>query len=73
ALGFKQQIYEAIAVTANPGEENFSPVSVAISVLDPEKSVAPPATLTEFVAETPGVAENGQGGAFQTFSVRGVS
>jgi iron complex outermembrane receptor protein len=69
----KQEIYEAIAVTANPGEENFSPVSVAISVLDPEKSSAPPNSLTEFVSQTPGVSENGQGGLFQTYSVRGVS
>ncbi len=72
-LGLKQQIYEAIAVTANPGEENFSPVSVAISVLDPARSVVPPNTLTEFVAGTPGVAENGQGGILQTYSIRGVS
>ena len=69
----KQEIYEAIAVTANPGEENFSPVSVAISVLDPEKLAAPPNSLTEFVSATPSVSENGQGGLFQTYSVRGVS
>ncbi len=72
-LELKQEIYEAIAVTANPGENNFSPVSVAISVLDPGRSAAPPNTLTELVAATPGVAENGQGGIFQTFSIRGVS
>ncbi len=73
ALESKQELYETIAVSANPGEENFAPVSVAISVIDPSLSAAPPNTLTEFVAETPGVAENGQGGIFQTYSVRGVS
>ncbi len=72
-LELKQQLYETIAVSATPGEENFAPVSVAISVIDPGETSAPPNTLTEFVAETPGVAENGQGGIFQTYSVRGVS
>ncbi len=33
----------------------------------------PPATLTELVEGVAGVAENGQGGMFQVFSIRGVS
>ncbi|MGB5814187.1 MAG: carboxypeptidase-like regulatory domain-containing protein, partial [Thermoanaerobaculia bacterium] len=39
----KQEYYEEIAVSANRGEENFSPVSVAASVIQPGDSVAPPA------------------------------
>jgi iron complex outermembrane receptor protein len=69
----KQEIYEEIAVSANRGEQGFSPVSVASAVLDPTQAVTPPTTLTELVAEIPGVAENGQGGIFQTYSIRGVS
>lgn len=69
----KQEVYEEIAVTAAPGEDNFSPVSVATSVIDPDELPAPPSTLTDLVAEVPGVSQNGQGGIFQTYSIRGVS
>ena len=69
----KQEYYEEIAVSANRGEENFSPVSVAASVIQPEDSVAPPTDLTEMVSQVPSVSENGQGGLFQTYSIRGVS
>ena len=69
----KQAIYEEIAVSANRGEDNFSPVSIATAVVDPSASTAPPTTITEMVADAPGVAENGQGGIFQTYSIRGVS
>ncbi len=72
-LDVKQEYFEEIAVSANRGEENFSPVSVAADVLRPEESTAPPGSLTELVAEVPGVAENGQGGIFQAYSIRGVS
>jgi iron complex outermembrane receptor protein len=73
ALEAKQEYFEEIAISANRGEENFSPVSVAVDVLRPEEVSAPPGRLTELVAELPGVAENGQGGIFQTYSIRGVS
>lgn len=69
----KQEVFEEIAVSANRGEENFSPVSVATSVVEPDEIAAPPSTLTEMVAALPAVAENGQGGIFQTYSIRGVS
>ena len=72
-LTAKQEVFEEIAVSANRGEENFSPVSVAADVLRPEQAAAPPGRLTELVADLPGVAENGQGGIFQTYSIRGVS
>lgn len=72
-LAAKQQVFEEIAVSANRGEENFSPVSVAADVLKPEDAVAPASQLSELVATVPGVSENGQGGLFQTFSIRGVS
>ena len=69
----KQEVYEEIAVTAAPGEDNFSPVSVDASVIDPDELPAPPSTLTDMVVEVPGVSQNGQGGIFQTYSIRGVS
>jgi iron complex outermembrane receptor protein len=69
----KQEVYEEIAVTAAPGEDNFSPVSVATSIIEPDELPAPPSSLTDMVAEVPAVSQNGQGGLFQTYSVRGVS
>ncbi len=72
-LTAKQEVFEEIAVSANRGEANFSPVSVAADVLRPEDAAAPPGRLSELVAELPGVAENGQGGIFQNYSIRGVS
>ena len=72
-LAAKQEVFEEIAVSANRGEENFSPVSIAADVLRPEDAATPPGSLAELVAGLPGVSENGQGGIFQTWSIRGVS
>lgn len=69
----KQEVYEEIAVTAAPGEDNFSPVSVDASTIEPDELPAPPSTLTDMVVEVPAVSQNGQGGIFQTYSIRGVS
>jgi len=69
----KQEVYEEIAVSANRGEENFSPITVASSVVEAQDVVAPPATLTEMISTVPTVSENGQGGLLQTYSIRGMS
>ena len=72
-LQAKQEIYEEIAVSANRGEENFSPVTVASSVVEAQDAATPPATLTELISSVPTVSENGQGGLLQTYSIRGMS
>jgi iron complex outermembrane receptor protein len=69
----KQEIFEEIVVSANRGESGYAPVSVSASVVDPEKMSTPPATVAEMVVEVPGVSENGQGGLFQVYSIRGIS
>jgi iron complex outermembrane receptor protein len=69
----KQQIFQEIAVTATPGESSYAPSSSSATAINVDTMVAPPATLTEVVASSPGVAENGQGGIFQTYSIRGVA
>jgi iron complex outermembrane receptor protein len=71
-LEAKQEIFEAIAVSASPGEESFAPSSSTASVIDVSQLILPAATLAEVVVAVPGVAENGQGGIFQTYSIRGV-
>ncbi|MCP4200786.1 MAG: TonB-dependent receptor [bacterium] len=66
-------VREEIAVSANRSQGSYSPQSTAASVLTPEASAGLPSAVAELVAEVPGVSQNGQGGLFQTFSVRGVS
>ncbi len=69
-LDAKQEIYEEIAVTANRGEDAYAPVSVSVTTIEPGTARH---TLSELVSEVAGVSENGQGGIFQTYSVRGVA
>lgn len=69
----KQQIFEEIVVSASRGGDSFSPVSMDSTVIVPTEEAAAPSTLTDALIEVPGVSENGQGGLFQVFSVRGVS
>ena len=73
ALAAKQQVYEHVDVTASRGGATFAPESVASTVIKTEDKAAAPATLLELVEGVAGVAENGQGGIFQVFSIRGVS
>jgi outer membrane receptor protein involved in Fe transport len=69
----KQEIFQEIAVSATRGESLYAPSSSSASVLDVRRLTTPVATLTDVVATAPGVAENGQGGIFQTYSIRGVA
>ncbi len=73
ALQAKREVFEHVDVTASRGGGVFAPVSVASTVVHADDRVAAPATLTELVEGVAGVAENGQGGIFQVFSIRGVS
>jgi outer membrane receptor protein involved in Fe transport len=69
----KRTIYEDIVVSETTGGDAFAPAPIASTVVDPLDVVAPPSTLLDVVDEVPGVAENGQGGLFQVFSIRGIS
>ena len=73
-LEAKQEFYEEVMVTASRGAgDAYAPVSIASTVLHADQKVGAPSTLLEVVEGSPGVAENGQGGLFQVFSIRGVS
>lgn len=73
-LQAKQEVYERIDVTATRGgDDAFTPISVASTVITPEEQPTTPSTLTEILEGAPGVAENGQGGLFQVYAIRGVS
>lgn len=73
ALQAKQEVYEHVDVTASRGGSSYAPASVASTVIKVDDKAAAPSTLTELVEGVAGVAENGQGGIFQVFSIRGVS
>lgn len=69
----KQEVYEEIVVSADRAGDSFAPVTLTSTAVTPEESVRPPSTLLDLVDHVPGVAENGQGGIFQVYSIRGIS
>ncbi len=71
----KRQAYaEEIVVTARRGEgEALEPVSVAAIAVSPAETATPSTSVAELAAAAPGVAESGQGGRFQAYSIRGVA
>lgn len=70
----RQEVFDEITVSATRDAAGaFQPVSVAATSVKPEERPAPPSTLQEVIEAVPGVAENGQGGLFQTYSVRGIA
>ena len=73
-LQAKQAVFERIDVTAERSRTGvFRAPSVASTEVRPEDKAATPTTLVELVEGVAGVAENGQPGLFQVYSIRGVS
>ncbi len=73
ALQPKQAAFEKVIVTAYPVGAAVAPVSASATAVDREELPAPAGTLVEMAAAAPGVADSGQGGRFQAYSVRGVA
>lgn len=71
-LSPKQEIFEEVVVSASRGE-SAPPLSIAATLVHPERRAAPAATLVDVVSAVPGVSENGQAGIFQTYSIRGIA
>jgi outer membrane receptor protein involved in Fe transport len=70
----RQEVFDEVTVSATRDAAGvFQPVSTAATSVRPEEKPAPPSTLQEVIEGVPGVAENGQGGLFQTYSVRGTA
>lgn len=69
----RQVVYEEITVSASREGEAIYPVSVAATTVEALATAGAPATLSELVETVPGVSENGQGGLFQVYSIRGIS
>jgi iron complex outermembrane receptor protein len=64
---------ETVTVAAESDEVVIGPRGASTSVVDPEDAGGMPTALTDVVSTLPGVSQNGQGGLFQVFSIRGVS
>jgi len=70
----KQEIFEVINVSASRSPAGqATPPTLAASIVQPNDQALAPATLTDTVRNVAGVAENGQGGLFQVYSIRGIS
>lgn len=69
----KQTSYGEIVVTANrEGSAGVQPMSVAMSTIAARDRPAPPSSVVKLAEGMPGVAESGQGGLFQAYSIRGT-
>jgi iron complex outermembrane receptor protein len=69
----KQEAYGEIVVTANrEGSGGIQPISVATSSITVRDRPAPVPSVVELAEGMPGVAENGQGGLSQAYSIRGT-
>lgn len=74
ALTPKQEVFEVINVSASRSPAGqATPPTLAASIVQPADQPVAPATLTDAVRNVSGVAENGQGGLFQVYSIRGIS
>ena len=69
----KQKAYGEIVITANrESTTGVQPISVATSTISADDRPAPVTSVVDLAESMPGVAETGQGGLFQAFSIRGT-
>jgi len=66
-------LFEQIFVSGEMVADALVPESIAATTIRPLAVAAAPRVIGDALAEVPGVAENGQGGIFRTYSIRGVS
>ena len=64
---------EKITVLATRSPKHFTDLNATTSFISPTQLTIQPATILDMLIEVPGVAENGQAGLFQVYSVRGLS
>jgi iron complex outermembrane receptor protein len=69
----RQEFFEEMIVTAGRERGGLEPGSVAVSLVSPDERPVPVGTVVELIQGSPSVAENGQGGRFQAYSIRGVA
>ncbi len=67
------QIEDVITYGEKYTRYDLSPYGMADDTVSAEDKPVAPRALTDLIVGLPGVAENGQGGLFQVYSIRGVS
>ena len=67
----RSDVQENVSVVLD--ESPLAPLGSSSTSVEPDTTSGNPTNLTDLVSEIPGVSENGQGGLFQVFSIRGVS
>jgi len=65
------EVRESVSVVLD--ESPIAPLGSSSTSVTPDKNSGNPTSLADLVSQVPGVSENGQGGLFQVFSIRGVS
>ena len=69
----RQEAYETVVVTASRQDGAVIATSASATTTSPGETIGSASTVTDVIAGVPGVAESGQGGAFQSIAVRGTS
>ena len=69
----KPKLSEEITVNASLPLPGFAPVAASSATIEPRQLPDMPKALLDVVKSVPGVSANGQGGMFQTYSIRGIS
>jgi len=64
---------EKITILASRAPQHFTDLNTASSFVSPTQLTIYPSTILDMLVEVPGVAENGQAGLFQVYSIRGLS
>ncbi|WP_417446138.1 TonB-dependent receptor [Kangiella sp.] len=64
---------EKITILATSAPQHFTDLNTASSLISPTQLTIDPSTILDMLVEVPGVAENGQAGLFQVYSIRGLS
>ena len=69
----RSEVYADIVVSAGRDFGEFEPVSVAAVSVSPQDRPGQVGSVVELIEGIPSVAEDGQGGLFQAYSIRGIA
>lgn len=64
---------DPLVITASQQQLDTSDPTALNTQISPVDKIIPPQNLTDLISASPSVSQNGQGGHFQNFSIRGVS
>ena len=62
-----------VTIIAGATPDHFTDLNAATSLVSPSQQTIEPDNILDLLTQVPGVAENGQAGLFQVYSIRGLS